>query len=158
MVAEWDCVRKLNAFEEHYLAWILLLHDETLVQEAIYLASHFCYFSGIILGRNFCKVWSADSYSVIIPYVVHEVQVKLWCDHKFPEFYDLKSNKRYIFFMNPRTKLQFSSYEVSSYIYIHKFCACNIFIIFHVDICSLKQNKTFHRFFFFYQSVSLIWL
>ena len=83
---------------------------------------------------HFCEVWTADSYSVIIPYVVHEVQVRLWCDHKFPGFYNLKSNKRYIFFMNPRIKLQFSSYEVSSYIYIHKFCACNTFIIFHVDI------------------------
>ena len=27
--AGWDLVKELNAFEEHYLAWILLLRDET---------------------------------------------------------------------------------------------------------------------------------
>ena len=48
VVAGWDRVRKLNAFGE-YLAWMLLLQDETLVLETKYLASHFCCFSGIIL-------------------------------------------------------------------------------------------------------------
>ena len=38
VVAGWNRVRKLNAFEEHYLAWILLSWDETLVQETKYLA------------------------------------------------------------------------------------------------------------------------
>ena len=60
-VVGWDCVRKLNAFEE--LAWILLLQDETLVQETKYLAFHFCCFSGIMLCRNlgyFCILWSAN--------------------------------------------------------------------------------------------------
>ena len=51
-VAGWDRVRKLNGFEERYLAWILLLQDETLVQEMKYLASHFCCFFGIMLHRN----------------------------------------------------------------------------------------------------------
>ena len=31
VVAGWDSVRKLYAFEERYLAWILLLQDETVV-------------------------------------------------------------------------------------------------------------------------------
>ena len=31
LVAGWDCVRKLNVFEEGYLAWILLLRDEIFV-------------------------------------------------------------------------------------------------------------------------------
>ena len=52
VVAGWDRVRKLNAFEERYLASILLLRDETLVQVAKYLASHFCCFSGIMFCRN----------------------------------------------------------------------------------------------------------
>ena len=43
----WDHVRKLNAFEERHLAWILLLKDETK-----YWASHFSCFFGIMLGRN----------------------------------------------------------------------------------------------------------
>ena len=30
VLAGWDCVGKLNAFEECYLAWISLLQDETL--------------------------------------------------------------------------------------------------------------------------------
>ena len=51
-VAGWDCVRKLNAFEECYLAWILLLRDETLVQEAKYFTSHVCCSYGIKLCRN----------------------------------------------------------------------------------------------------------
>ena len=38
--------------EDHYLAWVLLLQDETLVQVAKYLASHFCCFPGIMLHRN----------------------------------------------------------------------------------------------------------
>ena len=42
MVVGLDHVRKLNAFEEHYLAGILFLQDETLVQETKYLALHFC--------------------------------------------------------------------------------------------------------------------
>ena len=67
VVAERDCVRILNAFE-HYPAWILLLRDETLVQETKYLASRFCCFSGIMLRRNseylpFCEVLTANSYS-----------------------------------------------------------------------------------------------
>ena len=45
-VAEWDHIRKLNTFEERYLAWTLLLQYETLVQETEYLASHFCCFLG----------------------------------------------------------------------------------------------------------------
>ena len=53
VVAGWNCVRKLNAFEECYLAWILLLQDETLVPEMKYLALHFCCFSGIMLHRNY---------------------------------------------------------------------------------------------------------
>ena len=52
VVASWDCVWKLNTFEERYLAWILLLRDETLMKETKYLASHFCYFSEIMLRRN----------------------------------------------------------------------------------------------------------
>ena len=48
----WDRDRKLNAFEDCYCAWILLLQDETLVQEMKYLASHFCCFFGIMLHRN----------------------------------------------------------------------------------------------------------
>ena len=52
VVAGWDRVRKLNAFEEHYLAWILWLREETLVQEKKYLASHFCFYSGIMLHRD----------------------------------------------------------------------------------------------------------
>ena len=36
----WDCVRKLHAFEERYLAWMLLLQDEILVQETKYFALH----------------------------------------------------------------------------------------------------------------------
>ena len=52
VVAGWYQVRKLNAFEECYHAWILLLQDETLVQEAKYLASNFWCFSGIMLRRN----------------------------------------------------------------------------------------------------------
>ena len=40
VVAGWDHVRKLNAFEEHYPVWILWLRGETLVQEKKYLASH----------------------------------------------------------------------------------------------------------------------
>ena len=52
MVVGLDCVRKLNAFEEHYLAWILFLQDETLVQETKYLALHFCWFSEIMLCWN----------------------------------------------------------------------------------------------------------
>ena len=52
MVAEWDSFSKLNAFEERYLASILLLQDETLVQETKYLASQFCCFSKIMLRRN----------------------------------------------------------------------------------------------------------
>ena len=63
VVARWDCVRKLNAFEECYHAWILLLRDETLVQETKYLALHFCWFSGIILCRNleYCSIlWSTN--------------------------------------------------------------------------------------------------
>ena len=51
VVPGWDRVTKLNAYEEGYLSWILLLRDETLVQETKYLASHFC-FSGIMLRRN----------------------------------------------------------------------------------------------------------
>ena len=51
VVAEWDSFSKLNAFEERYLASILLLQDETLVQETKYLASQFC-FSKIMLRRN----------------------------------------------------------------------------------------------------------
>ena len=46
VAARWDCLKKLNAFEEHYHAWILLLRNETLVQERKYLASLFCSFSG----------------------------------------------------------------------------------------------------------------
>ena len=60
---EWNCVRKLNAFEECYLAWILLLWDKNLVQETKYLALHFCYFSGIMLCRNLeylHNLWSAN--------------------------------------------------------------------------------------------------
>ena len=38
VVAGWDCVRKLNAFKEHYLTSILLLQDETLVLEMKYLS------------------------------------------------------------------------------------------------------------------------
>ena len=52
VLAGWDCVRKLNAFEEHCLAWILLLQNETLVEEKRYLALHFGCFSGIMLSRN----------------------------------------------------------------------------------------------------------
>ena len=52
VVAKWDSVSKLNAFEERYLASILLLQDETLVQETKYLASQFCCFSKIMLHRN----------------------------------------------------------------------------------------------------------
>ena len=68
VVAERDRVRILNAFEEYYPAWILLLRDETLVQETKYLASRFCFFSGIMLRRNseyfpFCEVLTANSYS-----------------------------------------------------------------------------------------------
>ena len=33
VVAGWDCVRKLNALEGYYLAWILLFWDKTLVQQ-----------------------------------------------------------------------------------------------------------------------------
>ena len=46
VVAGWDHVRKWNAFEEHYSAWIFLLWDETLVQETKYLALHFLFFLG----------------------------------------------------------------------------------------------------------------
>ena len=63
LVAGWDCVRKLNAFEEGYLAWILLLRHETLVQVTKYLALYICCFSGIILHRNlkyFCILQSAN--------------------------------------------------------------------------------------------------
>ena len=52
VVAGWDRVRKLNSFEERYLFWIVLPRDETLIQENEYLASHFCFFSGIMLRRN----------------------------------------------------------------------------------------------------------
>ena len=52
VVAGWDCARKLNAFEECCLAWILLLQDEMLVQDTKYLALHFCFFPGIMLCRN----------------------------------------------------------------------------------------------------------
>ena len=45
-------------------------------------------------------------------YVVREERVRSRYDHnKCPRFYDLKSNKRYIFFMNSSIKLLFSSYE-----------------------------------------------
>ena len=79
--------------------------------------------------------------------------------NKCPRFYDLKSNKRYIFFMKSSIKRQLSSqkYLVQSYIYIHKICACNAFIIFYVNIyqLSLKQVKVFNNFFsFIYQSHS----
>ena len=37
VVAGWDRVRKLNAFEEYCLVWILLLRDDTLVQGTKYL-------------------------------------------------------------------------------------------------------------------------
>ena len=33
LFAGWDHVRKLNALEECYLPWILMLRDETLVHE-----------------------------------------------------------------------------------------------------------------------------
>ena len=33
VVASCDRVWKLNTFEERYLAWILLLRDETLIKE-----------------------------------------------------------------------------------------------------------------------------
>ena len=33
VVTGWDSARKLHASEELYLAWILLLRDETLVQQ-----------------------------------------------------------------------------------------------------------------------------
>ena len=62
VVAGWDHIKKLNAFEECYLAWILLW-NQTLVQEMKYLASNFCFFSGIMLCRNFEYVrilWSAN--------------------------------------------------------------------------------------------------
>ena len=36
VVAERDRIKKLNTFEESYLAWRLLLRDETLVQEMKY--------------------------------------------------------------------------------------------------------------------------
>ena len=52
VVAEEDRVTKLNAFEDRYLAWVLLSQDEALMQETQYLASHFCCFSGIMLCRN----------------------------------------------------------------------------------------------------------
>ena len=52
VVAGWGGVRKLNAFEESYLAWILLLQVETLVQETKHLASHFCCYSRIMLRSN----------------------------------------------------------------------------------------------------------
>ena len=57
VIAGWYFVRKLNAFIEHYLAQILLLlWEETLVQETNYLALHFCYFFGIMLHRNLRSV------------------------------------------------------------------------------------------------------
>ena len=52
VVARWDRVGKLNAFEDLYLAWKLLLRDQFLMQETKYLTSHFCCFSGIMLLRN----------------------------------------------------------------------------------------------------------
>ena len=52
VVAGWDSVTKLYAFEEHYLAWILLLQDEILLQGAEYLTSYFSCFSRVILFRN----------------------------------------------------------------------------------------------------------
>ena len=33
VVVGWDSVKKLNASEELYLPWILLLRDETLMQQ-----------------------------------------------------------------------------------------------------------------------------
>ena len=51
VVAGWDCVWKLNAFEERYLAWTLLW-DETLVQETKYFTPHLCCFYEIMLHRN----------------------------------------------------------------------------------------------------------
>ena len=38
VIAGWDSVRKLNASEERDPAWMLLLPNETLVQETKYLA------------------------------------------------------------------------------------------------------------------------
>ena len=38
VAAGWDSVSKLNASKERYLAWMLLLQDETLVLEIKYLA------------------------------------------------------------------------------------------------------------------------
>ena len=61
LVAVWDYVRKLNALKQCYLAWILMLWDETLVQEKEYLASHFCCFSGIMLHRNLKYLWILQS-------------------------------------------------------------------------------------------------
>ena len=79
VVAEWDGVRELNAFEKRYLDWILLLQDETLVQETKYLALHFCCFSMIMLCRNLeylCILWSANRYFelgvVIFVLTIHE--------------------------------------------------------------------------------------
>ena len=68
MVAGWDLVKKLNAFEERYLAWILLLWDETLVQETKYLALPFRCFSGIMLCRNLEYIhilWSVNCWFVL---------------------------------------------------------------------------------------------
>ena len=62
LVAGSDCARKLKAFEVILFAWILLLSDEILVQVTKHLASHFCFFSGIMLCRNFCEVQTATSY------------------------------------------------------------------------------------------------
>ena len=68
MVAGWDLVKKLNAFEERYLAWILLLWDETLVQETKYLALSFRCFSGIMLCGNLEYLhilWSVNCWFVL---------------------------------------------------------------------------------------------
>ena len=73
VVAEWDRVRKLNAFEDSYLAWIFLLQDETLVQETKYLALHFCCFSGIMLHRNleYLSILQLYFNSIIVVHTGH---------------------------------------------------------------------------------------
>ena len=65
VVAWWDKVKKLNTFEEHYLASISLLRNETLMQGTKYLASDFCCFSRIMLRRNLEYLCTAKSEQLI---------------------------------------------------------------------------------------------
>ena len=67
VVAGWGLVRKLNAFEERYLAWILLLRDETLVARNQILSFAF-----------FLFLWDDASQKLRIPaqFVKCELQIR----------------------------------------------------------------------------------